>query len=1144
MPDNRYDRSVHRKRLVAFAAVLLATSLAAGQPTPRPADPPKSSALKLPDGTVVLYTRNPDEPNPPVDGVLLSGKDYQSLLDQAEQLRELNGGVKPQPPSRCQIKARLESGGGQPVAVLTVIYSFRTTIPRTIVSLGGQRGLPRAAKSADGKLPVLAISPTGLTLQVDQPGSYAITVEFEVPVASRGGNKELGFDIGLPRAPVTSFAFDPPPEGKNITVGTRTADPSGGVARTAYRADAALGPTDLLDVAWEPAVPVGSAVERERTAESDIVVRADGIQTETTATIRLRGPGGEWRLVLPYGADMTAGRSAAMPNLGMGPASGSIAVLKPTDPNNPVWTIQTPEGTSGEWVVTASFRQPRPPADPTHRVTYSIGPVAVPTARHTGAIRVYAAASVGLRFQPGPNVKRQDVAPAAEDDPIGMFRFAFDPNAGATPAVPLLDIETRSNVGFIRIEPSYRLRLTPAGWAMTADLKIAPVRAEVDELRIELPDGWRSGVDASGRRISGDVGGELVDEVDIRQEPSGAREVLIRLTSPQKAPFELSLSAVYTVPPGVRETAIPLPRFAPTVIEQNARLTAEVPAGLVVRGTALGRDRTRVEEAVELRQAGNAGADAKSAHVIASESGAFERGIGQVVLAWQQYRPEVTARIDVDVNVQDRQATVVETVYLRAEFGAWRNMRFRGSAAAAATLNAPLLRQAGEGEWESAIAAGNGEESPPITISYSVPIPHGASRIEVGTFWPVAVTRAETRVRVWGGPGAPRVSGYTGPWRKLPPEPADGRDSLPWLTLSGFGTGIDLALELLDPASSSLPGVWVDRAAVRAWVGADATAVHGRFVVRRWSASGVDLFVPTGVIPDVYVDGRRTENLTPTEVGLSEPRSIRVPIPEPKPDRTHAVLDVWYPIPSSVRPTGATTVPPPRLAGAAYRAPTAWRIFANSGTVGVNFDSDIRPEIGWVWRGGVYAPIPDNSTDAPRGDSDDYQDAGSIPSWAAAARAAASVEVLSARQPETGIVSIYLLPRLAWVAVCSMWVLLVVLGLSRLRLGLMGPAVAAIGVTAAVSAAAFPQPAAEATGGCQPGLWIAAAILAVQAGLRRYQRHRAMHLPGFTRSGYESMEYSASVGTLPRQSANGASGSMSVPLERLGAVNASVQGRG
>jgi len=71
-----------RVRQIRFAVLVLAMGAAAGfaQEPPRPGKE-KDAAVKLPDGTIVFYTKAPDDPNPPIDGVRLSAKEYAALVE-------------------------------------------------------------------------------------------------------------------------------------------------------------------------------------------------------------------------------------------------------------------------------------------------------------------------------------------------------------------------------------------------------------------------------------------------------------------------------------------------------------------------------------------------------------------------------------------------------------------------------------------------------------------------------------------------------------------------------------------------------------------------------------------------------------------------------------------------------------------------------------------------------------------------------------------------------------------------------------------------------------------------------------------------------------------------------------------------------
>src|SRR5688572_3073668 len=211
----------------AAAAALLAGLVALASAQDPPKKPADAGAFRLPDGTVVFFTKNPDEPNPKVEGVLLSPKEYQALLEQAEQLKKAKEAARPVPPSACHVRGRVEAKGDRPVAVLRLTYAFRTTTPRAVVALGCQRAFLAAAAGGDGKLPLLASADDGLTVLVERPGEHTLTLDVEVPVGPRGGKGEVGFEFGLPRAAITTLALGPPgTDVKKLTVATRVADPA------------------------------------------------------------------------------------------------------------------------------------------------------------------------------------------------------------------------------------------------------------------------------------------------------------------------------------------------------------------------------------------------------------------------------------------------------------------------------------------------------------------------------------------------------------------------------------------------------------------------------------------------------------------------------------------------------------------------------------------------------------------------------------------------------------------------------------------------------------------------------------------------------------------------------------------------------
>ena len=427
--------------------------------TPAP-EPTKATAIKLPDGTVVFWTKNPDEVNPAVEGVVLSPQDYKSLVEQAEQARK----AKSQAPSSVAIRGKIEARGERLVAALSLTYSFRTTQPRTLLILGCQRALLVGAKTGQAKLPILnPPGDDGLTLLVDSAGEQTLTLDVEVPVGARGPKNELGIDLGLPRAAITTLQLQAAPAAgiQSVSLGTRIAEAPAGLSakpndikRFASTVEQLvvkpmpLGATDVLELSWEPVSSAATPAAVVPVVESTTVVRVEESQVETVAKLLLRGNLKEWPLQLPSGAEVTVER-VVPPGAGSLPQPEPMppTVVRPNDPNKPVWLIRTPGDTTGPWLVTATVRVQRPkPNDAKFRGPYAIGPFQLlANAKQSGKIDAMAGPSVRLSFKPGAEFRRQDLPPAAPEDHIASFTFgglaAPAPNAKAG---AWLDVDARA----------------------------------------------------------------------------------------------------------------------------------------------------------------------------------------------------------------------------------------------------------------------------------------------------------------------------------------------------------------------------------------------------------------------------------------------------------------------------------------------------------------------------------------------------------------------------------------------------------------------------------------------------------------------------------------------------------------------------
>ncbi|MBN9524098.1 hypothetical protein J0H58_37240, partial [bacterium] len=794
----------HTARLAACAAGLLLAAAAAGQPP----DAPKLGP-RLPDGTYTL-------PPAPGERVSLTPEEYARLQAQVEQLKKQVAARKAGPPSGCAVRGRVEKRGEALVAVLKLTYTFRTTAPNTAVALGGKKAFLVAAALKDGPFPVIETADDGLVGLVETAGDHALTLDLECPVAGRANKAEVGFDLGLPRAAITTLALEPPSNVGRVTLTTRVADAKAADVRRGVdvkqlaaqpnRDGYPLGPVESLDVAWEPpaAAPPTDAV---LTADWEIATVIGEGFVETTAKLRPRGPARVWKVAAPVDAVVTPERVAPM--TAEAPAGEAPTVIRPTDPNKAVWLVEFPAGAApADWSLTAVVRAPRAKADdPKHKGPFPVGPFALlDAARQTGTLRVSAAPHTRLTVRHGNEV-RQDVPPAAAgDEAVAFFRFASGGAGPVPPPAPLAEVEARPTSGLVEVRPAYRLALTDAGWRVRAELKVTPVRRDLDALVIDLPADWRA---------PGVTPPEMVEGVEPGKE-AGARRPLTVQLAPQKQTFDLVLTATIPAPPGATSAAVLLPRF-PGAVERDATVTATVADGFEVRGAAREWDG---DQPAGWGQPLTVVPDPKGAKGPPAVTGRSDAGLARVDLNWSPHRVELTADLRAEVTVQAGQVVVAETLRLRAPDGFGKGVRVRGPVAPKGLKASPALDPAGPGEWAVPLPADAKEAT--LTATYALPVRGAAA--PVGLLWPAGATRVESTVRVWNGGTDRTVAVDSGPWRELPVEPVAGRDFLPLRTLAGSGADLPLVLTLAAPVDATGATVGGERGLVQVWLGDDGVA--------------------------------------------------------------------------------------------------------------------------------------------------------------------------------------------------------------------------------------------------------------------------------------------------------------------------------
>ncbi len=1085
--------------LSTLVAGIVVSSVAGQTPAPEPV---KSTAIKLPDGTVVFWTKNPDDVNPTVEGVVLSPQDYKNLVEQSEQARK----AKTQAPSSVAIRGKIETRGERLVAALSLTYSFRTTQPRTLLILGCQRSLLVAAKSGQAKLPILnPPGDDGLTLLVDSAGEQTLTLDVEVPVGARGPKNELGFDLGLPRAAITTLQLQASPAAgiASVSLGTRILEAPAGlpakpndIKRFASPVEQLvakpmpLGATDVLELAWEPVASAATPAAVLPVVESTAVVRVEETQVETVAKLLLRGSLKEWPLQLPNGAEVTVERVVA-PGAGSSPPPEPMppTVVRPNDPNKPVWLIRTPGDPTAQWLVTATVRVQRPkPNDAKFRGPYAIGPFQLlASAKQSGKIDVLAGPSVRLSFKPGAEFRRQDLPPGAPEDHIALFTFgglaAPAPNAKAG---AWLDIDARIAPTAIRVKASHQLKLTPGGWRLESTIRVTPPpRTELERVVVEIPAEWPT-LEASPD--------EVVESIQILKDGS-PRLLAIRFNAPQKSAFNLKLLATRPLPPKTgteeRESKLTfsLPRF-PQADEREANLTATVPEGFEIRGSVALFEGGQPSAASDPLTAPAGPASRPAA--IGSVGGTFDRAIARAELAWQPYRPALHCDNRVDVTLQARQLFVQQSFKFKPSLDDRRPIRLRGPEGLVGLQSVPPLDPVGPGLWEFRSTAEPGKE---FTLGVAFALRSGGpGDPSVSLLWPESATRTDSTLRVWGAASGRRLNKFEGDWRELPNESAPDRDALPLLTLAASTTPAALSFNLGALGDSGLPTVWIERGYIRATLADTTIQMVAKVLLKRWLGSGLEMELPRVDHLELWVEGKHVEAL-PKATGAEgqEAWVLAVPLPEYKPGKS-LMVEVRYRSASLRNKSFERPCVPPHIRGAVYRSPLRWWIASDS--VNLVTSGQWEPDQRWAWRGYEFAPTPRENPQELEGwlNSGTETDAEEL-LWLTAVGG----EPIAGRQASPQTISVVRIPKFGWIAVCSGLLFLVGLTLSYFRTFWLGAAIAGIGVGLAIAGAFSPQSLAQALSGAQAGAVLLAVTLATSASWRWYRVRRRDRLPGFSR---------------------------------------------
>lgn len=1057
----------------------------------------KAPPTKIPSGSIIVVTDKVSDVLQKNDAIYLTSDKYKELLEQNEQLKkQIQASEKALPPSECRLDARLETRGNQTIVRVRATMRFKTTTPRSSVFLGFQNAQPFDPKLDDGKLPLLVKTDQGLTVLVENEGEHTLKLEMETPLASRGSKgTETGFELSLPGSPITLLTAGLPAKVKRLTLvrkeigtpitETRNFTPD----QLKPESDGLpLGALSSFELYWEDSDVAPR--DQQRTAQAEVVVNVIDGEVQTETKLRLNGTAKEWKFVAPANAEIQVRKAplltdplAKVTDL---PFEQAPIIVRPEANQPPIWKLQFREANATDLLVVINSRQPRPQANNAKaNNAFPIGPyAALDVSSQTGTIRFKTPPQLRIIPTLKGDTRRQD----SGDDPLAeaVFRYTqLPPGANNLPGSPL-EVELRTLPGVVQTNTTHQLQLVEKGWRLTTEIQVTPVRIDLDRVELELP----SLADFLEPRF-----GPLTlieGATPLREVAPNRRVIQLKLLTPQRGPFVLTVEGIYSFAPTATEATLNLPRLLHTD-EKDSQVSVTHPEGQEVRGQV----RIWLNDKIGTWPYPLKAEETRS---VAS----LQRSLpAQVELTWKPEQPRFRVESLGDLLLMDGSHRMQQQLKFTFTGKVPRKLKLKLSDGnllrTGVAVNSGTLEFLGGEVWLWSL--------PPLDVSSEVTLKttfafreedwQKSSTLRVPLFWPEGALQSETRVRVWRDP-ASRISSIpanpSDNWSERPPEIVPEEKTLPMRVLSTIERYAPLALDWLpesEGGSLHLPvQAWADRLLMQVQMLDGSQRSRLRMPLRRWTGRQIEMELPVGVSEiEVFLGGKQVEWFESNGV---------LQIPLPLATEEPLMLEVRYQSPAPM--SWFWKLSPPRFRGTVSCGAIRWQVALPPRIAPLCLSDGILFEERWAIRNGLPTAVAGRNTV----ELENWLNSGSELKTSASPYWDMSEGTLTFRQSELDSVRILAPPRLLWLIVISLGVLLLGLFLSRLNRGTGWLMAAGLGMLGLVLFFFWPQMIRQTIAASVPGIAVVLLFALLQRYLHYRYRWKLAHMPAFRRTLSES----------------------------------------